>query len=275
MKRKRNFPKKEHWAYTLFVKYPELYLPVIESMREQSIKEVDGLCKIFKKFMVLPGSKILDLSCGIGRHSINLSKRGYEVIGYDPSDFFLDKARKWADKEGLNEEKIRFYGGDLSKIHKVLSDSGESRFNVIINMWNSHGYSSTDEDIQVFKDILRLASRNCIMVIESENRDWRIRNFEPCVIYDFNNSAIYETWKFNLETSISKSHSKFYQKTELGKDLHLILDLEINYRLYSIHELKDIITKAGWKYINTYGNIQKLDPATYDSKNIVTVGKKL
>ena len=276
MKRKRNFyPKNEHWAYTLFVKHPNLYLPVLQSMREQSIKEVEGLCQIFDEFRVLPGSKVLDLSCGIGRHSINLSKRGYEVVGYDPSAFFLNKARSWTHKEGLNEDKIRFYRGDLTKVYEILSDYGETGFNVIISMWNSHGYSSTDEDIQMFKDILGIASRNCILVIESENRDWRIRNFEPCVIYNFNNLAIYETWKFDLETSISKSQSKFYEKTELGKNLRLILDLKINYRLYSLHELKEIITEAGWKYMNTYGNIQRLDPATYDSKNIVTIGKRL
>jgi hypothetical protein len=27
--------------------------------------------------------------------------------------------------------------------------------------------------------------------------------------------------------------------------------------------------------MNTYGNVQRLDPATYDSKDIVTIGKKL
>jgi SAM-dependent methyltransferase len=167
---------------------------------------------IFDEFRVLPGSKVLDLSCGIGRHSINLSKRGYEVVGYDPSTFFLDEARRWARKEGLNEDKIKFYNGDLTKVYEVLSGYGETGFNVIINMLNSHGYSSTDEDIQMFKDILGIASRNCILVIESENRDWRIRNFEPCVIYDLNNLAIYETWKFDLETSIAKNQSKFYEK---------------------------------------------------------------
>jgi len=249
-------------------------MPVLQSKIEESQKDVDGLCKIFDEFGVQPGSKVLDLSCGIGRHSVNLARRGYEVVGYDPSPFFLGKARRWAKEETLNKDRLRFYNGGLASISKVLLDLAETEFDVIINMFNSHGYAGVDEDIQMFKEIIGLASPNCILIIESENRDWRLRNFEPAVMYDFNKSAIYETWKFDLETSVSKSRSKFYKKIGQRKDLRLLLDVEIKYRLYSLHELKDIITEAGWKYVQTYGNIQGLDPPTYDSKNIVTIGKK-
>jgi 2-polyprenyl-3-methyl-5-hydroxy-6-metoxy-1,4-benzoquinol methylase len=78
-----------------------LYLPFLEQGKEKAVREVEGLCKIFDKYNILKDSKILDLSCGIGRHSIPLAKRGYKVVGYDISSLYLQKAREWAKSEGL------------------------------------------------------------------------------------------------------------------------------------------------------------------------------
>jgi 2-polyprenyl-3-methyl-5-hydroxy-6-metoxy-1,4-benzoquinol methylase len=93
--------QKQHWAYKLFIEHPELYLPFLEQGKEKAVREVEGLCKIFDEYKMSKDSKILDLSCGIGRHSIPLAKRGYNVIGYDISSLYLQKAREWAKREGL------------------------------------------------------------------------------------------------------------------------------------------------------------------------------
>jgi ubiquinone/menaquinone biosynthesis C-methylase UbiE len=45
--------------------------------------------------------KILDVGCGTGRHSIELTKRGYAVTGIDFSESQLASAREKAAKENL------------------------------------------------------------------------------------------------------------------------------------------------------------------------------
>jgi len=45
--------------------------------------------------------KILDIGCGTGRHSIELSKRGYRVTGIDLSDSQLHRAREKAAEQKL------------------------------------------------------------------------------------------------------------------------------------------------------------------------------
>src|SRR5690606_41599411 len=40
------------------------------------------------------GAKVLDLCCGMGRHSMALVEAGYEVTGVDLSDVLLREARK-------------------------------------------------------------------------------------------------------------------------------------------------------------------------------------
>ena len=57
--------------------------------------------------------KILDIGCGTGRHSIELSKRGYDVLGVDLSDAQLARAREKASEEGLS---VTFEQQDARKL---------------------------------------------------------------------------------------------------------------------------------------------------------------
>ena len=58
-----------------------------------NILQVNGLSKYFGGLAAVSnctlnikkGSKILDLACGIGRHSIYLEKIGFKVVGTDKS----------------------------------------------------------------------------------------------------------------------------------------------------------------------------------------------
>ena len=61
-----------------------------------TLADVDFLEKTFD---VRPGSRLLDVPCGNGRHSIELARRGYHVTGVDLSDEFLAAARAELDAD--------------------------------------------------------------------------------------------------------------------------------------------------------------------------------
>jgi 2-polyprenyl-3-methyl-5-hydroxy-6-metoxy-1,4-benzoquinol methylase len=46
-------------------------------------------------------TRILDIGCGTGRHSIELTKRGYHITGIDLSDSLLKRAREKAAEQNL------------------------------------------------------------------------------------------------------------------------------------------------------------------------------
>ncbi|MDT3739479.1 MAG: class I SAM-dependent methyltransferase [Candidatus Kapabacteria bacterium] len=46
-------------------------------------------------------ARILDIGCGTGRHSIELTKRGYKITGIDLSDSMLKRAKEKASQQGL------------------------------------------------------------------------------------------------------------------------------------------------------------------------------
>lgn len=45
---------------------------------------------------------ILDLGCGLGRHSIIFAKEGFDVTAADLSEHAVEHLRKWQSKEGLH-----------------------------------------------------------------------------------------------------------------------------------------------------------------------------
>jgi SAM-dependent methyltransferase len=54
-----------------------------------------------------PGSWILDVGCGTGRHALELSRRGYQVTGLDISAGMLAQAKKAAREAGVTVEWVR------------------------------------------------------------------------------------------------------------------------------------------------------------------------
>jgi len=49
-----------------------------------------------------PGSRVLDVGCGPGRHALALARQGIEVLGVDISDRFVEVGLEVADREGLS-----------------------------------------------------------------------------------------------------------------------------------------------------------------------------
>jgi SAM-dependent methyltransferase len=248
-------------------------MPILERDKAKSKKEAQQLHKLLRRHNVLPPSKLLDYSCGIGRHAIELFRLGYEVVGYDPSPAYIRIAKRWTSDLLGKDNKIRFYNGEPTKASKLLSDNRDSGFNGAILMGVCLGFSSEEEDIKMLRDIHSVAKDGCILIIESENRDHTLEHFRPYVNYDFKNLLVCEEWKFDFETSVSTGKCRYFRKGSNEK-LSLILNLITTIRLYSLHELRRLLGEAGWKYLECYGGTMTLDKPDISSENIVTVSVK-
>jgi len=112
------------------------YYDIIEHYVDYN-KQCDFIEAVFKK----DGTNIrqvLDLGCGTGIHAINLTKRGYAVVGLDLSEKMLEVARRKAESEHLT---IKFTQGDMREI-KFKDD-----FDAIISV-GTFDHLLTNDDVR-------------------------------------------------------------------------------------------------------------------------------
>jgi 2-polyprenyl-3-methyl-5-hydroxy-6-metoxy-1,4-benzoquinol methylase len=86
----------KQWYESLFENYGKTY------DKECFVQGTPGECDFIEQELAYDKSlKIIDVGCGTGRHSIELTKRGYHVTGIDLSDSQLAWAREKAKQAGL------------------------------------------------------------------------------------------------------------------------------------------------------------------------------
>lgn len=194
--------------------------------------------------------------CGNGRISINLAKSGYKVIGIDISPTYIEDARRKA-KEHKVEEKVKFLVGDVRELDKITKVEGN--FDAVINNWTSIGYYDESTDQLIFSKARKLTKKEGILIVANcMSRDFQINRFQPKIWEKVGNLIVLHENEFDYQTSKLKSIWNFFEQED--NNLKFIKKLKLELRLYSIHELVAILSKAGWKTIETYKNIITLEP---------------
>lgn len=122
------------------------------------------------EWLQLPaGSRVLDLCCGMGRHSLALREYGYDVTGVDLSEVLLDAARR-SDTEGT----VTWLRGDMR--HVPLTQPQDAVF----NLFTSFGYFLEDDDnAQVLREMERLLRSEGRFLIDFLNPGWVRRTLVP------------------------------------------------------------------------------------------------
>lgn len=116
-------------------------------------------------------SKILDLGCGRGRHSINLNKKGYEVKGIDLSVEAIKTARAKVERMGL--ENISF---EIRDMRKPLDET----FDAIVNLFTTFGYFKSDaENASVFDSVVAMLKPGGIFVLDYLNAHKVRQEYKP------------------------------------------------------------------------------------------------
>jgi SAM-dependent methyltransferase len=87
-----------------------------------------------------PVRSVLDMGCGTGRHSVELARRGYEVVGVDLSARMLERARRRAVEEAARG--VTFALGDIQTVQLGR------RFDAVISMFAVVGYQIGDAAVR-------------------------------------------------------------------------------------------------------------------------------
>lgn len=261
----------KHWTEKLFVNKASLFGARLEELLERTPAEVEGLINILSEHEVPDGGTILDLACGIGRHSILLAEKGYRAVGIDLSPTYIKRARELAEEKGVSQQ-VDFKVGDMRRIREQL-ENYEGVFDAVMNLFTSIGYWDEETDRQIFKQVLDLTKLSGIIVIHTVNRDFLIKNFQARdVQYGKNGRVMIADRRLDLESSRMFNTWKYYEQQD--EDLEHLDTIELDHRVYSLHELKKQIEDSGWSYQTSYGGHNK-QPLTTNSFGMILVAKKL
>jgi SAM-dependent methyltransferase len=95
---------------------------------------------LIEKLHLQTNTKVLDLACGRGRHSVYLNQQGFEVTGVDLSDASITHARQFENN------RLSFF------VHDMRQSLYLNYFDTIFNLFTSFGYFDNEaENHQVLK----------------------------------------------------------------------------------------------------------------------------
>jgi 2-polyprenyl-3-methyl-5-hydroxy-6-metoxy-1,4-benzoquinol methylase len=133
----------KQWYEELFKNYAKKY------DTEEFTKGTLGECDFIEKEINNDKNvKILDIGCGTGRHSIELSKRGYTVTGIDLSESQLSRAQDKASEQNL---QIDF------RKHDARNLPFQNEFNLIIMLCEG-GFPLMETDEMNFRILQNAAN---------------------------------------------------------------------------------------------------------------------
>jgi len=217
--------------------------------------DVDNIVKLLAPE---EGAKILDLCCGIGRHSLELARRGYEVVGVDLTDEYLTKAQRWAENEGLD---VRFVKSDMRHFCQI------EEFDAVINMFTAFGYFEIEADNRrVLANIHCSLRKGGTLILDTIGKEILARIFQQRDWHEADGGIFLREYKMQQNWSWIDSR---WMMLKNGN----IREYRFGHRIYSAVEIAGLLKDCGFSSVNIYGDLEGSD---YDqnAKRLVAVAIK-
>ena len=225
--------------------------------QERTELEVDAIVRFLE---LPPDSKVLDLCCGQGRHSLELARRGYRVVGLDLSETLLAASQAAAKEQGLD---VEFVQGDMRAIPR------RNEFNGIFNFYTAFGYFERDEDNQAVLDAVAAALKPSgrflldYPCLEGRMPQWKRQEFFE---YDDGTVMLHEMLHDTFNQTI-KNNVLYITSDNVRHRTGFTL------RHYYGRELRQCFEKAGMNVIGAYGNTDGDELTNRDTRVLVLAEK--
>jgi len=227
----------KQWYETLFENYGQKYDS--ESFTQGTIGECDF---IEQEIGFNKSIKILDIGCGTGRHSIELSKRGYNITGIDLSDSQLTRAREKAEKQSLIIDFLKYDARDLPF---------SNEFDLVIMLCEgAFPLMETDEmNYEILKNATRSLREHGKLIFTTLNGLFPLYHSvqEFCASTTDPDNATYRSNTFDSMTF------RDHHITEVVDDDGNKKELECNERYYVPSEITWLLKTLGYTKIEIFG----------------------
>lgn len=126
-----------------------------------------------------PGQLVLDMACGRGRHAAIFAQAGMDVTGIDLSPQSIEEAR----------EKVP---GAHFEVFDIRSPHADNRFDAVVCLFNSLGYSPDRADDQRAVNAAAAALKpGGLFVLDLLNADHAVQHIVPCETQDIGDARFH------------------------------------------------------------------------------------
>jgi len=228
-----------------------------EDRMEKTKYQVDRFIELLE---LEEGDKILDQCCGIGRHSIELARRGYDVTGIDLTGAYLEEAREKSEKEGL---EIEFIKADMREFKR------KEFYDAVINFFTSFGYSRYEEEnrkvLQNAYSSLKLGGKFLLDVMGKEVLDG---------VYTESDKWRLDDGYFLEKRKIRDDLDMLESAWKLIKDDGEVHEHKFMYKLFTKEKLENMLRDVGFDWVDIYGDLECLNYDDEASRLIAIAEKK-
>jgi 2-polyprenyl-3-methyl-5-hydroxy-6-metoxy-1,4-benzoquinol methylase len=252
----------KQWYEELFENYGAKYDN--ESFTAGTVGECDF---IEKEIEFNKSTRILDIGCGTGRHSIELSKRGYTVTGIDLSESQLKQARLKASRQDV---EIDFQKQDARNL-----DFSEEFELVIMLCEGAFPLMETDEmNYQILQNAANALKQGGKLIFTTLNGLFplfhSVKDFLKSESKEGN--ATYSNNSFDLMTFRDHNVTKFVDDS--GNEKELVC----NERYYVPPEITWLLKSLDFKKIDIYGaklgHFKRHDKLTTEDYEMLVIAEK-
>lgn len=202
------------------------------------------------------GTRLLDIACGIGRHSRALAAHGFAVCGIDYTSAYLQKARE-------TPTDAHFLRGDMRRL-----PFRNAAFDAAINLFTSFGYFEDDRDnhaaLHEMARVLRPGGR---LLLDIQNRDGIAQTFQAQGWSEIPGGYLLEDRHWDCRNGRTETTWTFVRQ---GKNL---VSYRVSVRVYTCTEIERMLDTAGLDVIEIAGSWEG-DPLTMDSRRQIVTARK-
>ncbi|HTA15766.1 MAG TPA: class I SAM-dependent methyltransferase [Solirubrobacteraceae bacterium] len=221
--------------------YRSAYPPEMAKLpwADKTVSEVDRAITMLKP---VGGERVLDLGCGTGRHTLELTRRGFSVVGVELLEANVKVAEADAQAQSLNAEFIQ---ADLRELE--LSEE----FDIVITFNDGGiGYFESDaENLRTFEVIARALKGSGRHLGQTPNVMFAEKHL-PEKTWILGSEAVELTdhrWNSRARRMEGSAAS-----IRFGEVLEKLDPIPYSSRLYTVDELKDIYASVGMTLTNTF-----------------------
>jgi SAM-dependent methyltransferase len=206
------------------------------------------------------GAVVLDLACGTGRHAIEMTSRGYQVVGFDLSLAMLARA---ADEAQERNQKLNFVQGDMREMTFEETFDG-------VYAWNtSFGFFEEEKNHAVIANVHRALKGGGLLLLDVANRDFLAHQSPSLAWFEGDGCVCMD------EMHIDWITSRMRVKRTMMLDDGRTRETDYSIRVYALHELGRILHETGFRVAEVSGRVAT--PGVFfgaDSPRILVVAEK-